>query len=362
MRIAFVNFYSGFAERGGESFVDSLATELTKNHEVYLLQAGKASKKPYKTISKPTRFNANHHHSNLPTTHFLKRLFLDYFSLKILFFSLKTIPELIKLKPDYIYPLNSGWQILIITLFARIFGSKIIVGGHSGPGWNDRVNLFFHPDIFVALTQTQAEWAKKVSPWNDQKIFVIPNGVDTKTYSPKGGKRVLDLAKPIILAVGAASKSKRIKCTIEAVSKISSTSLLVCGTGPEEQEENDLGEALLGKRFRRLKVSHQDMPSIYRCADVFTLCSDHSEAFGIVYLEALATGLPCVVTDDSSRREILGKVGIYVNNPNDSKEYATKLKKALLTKSHEKYIKQAEKFSWKKVAEQYEKALQNNEI
>lgn len=96
------------------------------------------------------------------------------------------------------------------------------------------------------------------------------------------------------------------------------------------------------------------MPSIYRSADVFTLCSDSSEAFGIVYLEALASGLPCVVTDDASRHEILGKAGIYVKNSSDSKEYASKINEAIVQQSTEKYLKQAGKFSWEKIAKEYE--------
>ncbi len=357
MRLVFVNFYSGLAQRGGETFVDSLATELSSKNEVFLLQSGKATKKPYKIISQKVKLNLDHSHGNLSTTHILKRLFLDYFSLKILWFTLKIIPEIIKLKPDYIYPLNSGWQIFLLTIVSRLIGTKVIIGGHSGPGWNDRFNLLFHPDIFVALTQAQADWAQKATPWNNQKIVVIPNGVNMKIFSPKGDIRALSLEKPIILAVGAASKSKRLVNTIKAVSTLGNASLLICGTGPDEKTEDDLGEKLLGKRYKRLKVSHTDMPSVYRSANVFTLCSDKSEAFGIVYLEALASGLPCVATDDSSRREILEKAGIYVKDPSDSKEYALKLKEALSEKSSEKYLKQAQKYSWKKIASSYEEIL-----
>ncbi len=357
MKLAFVNFYSGFAERGGETFVDSLATELAIKNEVFLFQAGNLTKKPYTIFSQKVNLNLNHSHGNLSTTNILKRLFLDYYSLKILWFTLKIIPKIIKLKPDYIYPLNSGWQIFLLTLVSRIIGTKVIIGGHSGPGWNDRVNLLFHPDIFVALTKTQADWAKKATIWNNQKIVVIPNGVDTNVFSPKGGKRAINLEKPIVLAVGAATKSKRLSDTIRAVAALKNTSLLICGTGPEEKEEDLLGVNLLGNRYRRLKVGHSDMPSIYRSTDVFTLCSDSSEAFGIVYLEALASGLPCVVTDDPSRHEILGETGVFVKNPGDDKEYSEKIKLALQQKFSEKYLKQSSKYSWKNVANQYEKIL-----
>ncbi len=341
------------AERGGETFVDALATHLSEKNEVVVFQAGEKAKKPYQIVTRKLHFNPQHHHSHLPANHLLKRLFLDYFSLKILWFTLKIVPDLIKLKPDIIYPLNSGWEVLLVTMISRIFGIKVIIGGHSGPGWNDRVNLLFHPDAFIALTKTQAEWARKASIWKHQEIFVIPNGV-SGIFSPKGEKRVINLPEPIILAVGAASKSKRLKETIKAVAKLKNVSLLICGTGPDEKEEDELGTSLLGKRYLRLKVTHADMPSIYRTANAFTLCSDSSEAFGIVYLEALASGLPCVVTDDASRHEILGSSGIYVKNPSDSKEYAAKIKQALTSKTNTPQPAQAAKYSWKKIASQYQ--------
>ncbi len=355
MRLAFINFYSGIADRGGETYVASLADILAKKHEVFLFQAGpKKGNNKYQIEEIKVSFNPSHPHSQLPVTHILKRLFLDYSHLKELVFTLKLLPRLWKLKPAIIFPQNSGWEVFILRLFSSLINAKIIVAGQSGPGWNDRVNLYIHPDIFVALTQNQADWAQKATPWKDQKIVVIPNGVDLIKFSPKGEKRVLELQKPIVFAVGAAINSKRISDTIKAVANTEKASLLVCGTGPNEKAEDILGQELLGKRYKRLKVSHSDMPSIYRSADVFTLCSDSSEAFGIVYLEALASGLPCVVTDDASRHEILGKAGIYVKNSSDSKEYASKINEAIVQQSTEKYLKQAGKFSWEKIAKEYE--------
>ena len=357
MKIAFVSFYSGYASRGGETYVDSLAQELSSQNQVAVFQAGPKTKKPYTVIEIKTKYNPDHPHSRLPVTHLLKRLFLDYFHLKELSFALRSLPHLRRFNPDVILPQNSGWEVVILKLFAAIHGAKIVVAGQSGPGWNDRVNLFIHPDAFVALTQSQADWARKATPWNNQKIVVIPNGVNLEEFSPKGAKRALDIPQPIILAVGAAIKSKRISDTIRAVSQLANTSLLVAGTGPLEKEEDTLGKELLGKRYKRLKVTHSDMPGIYRSANIFTLCSDSSEAFGIVYLEALASGLPCVVTDDPSRREILGQAGIYVKNPEDAKDYASQLNKALKIKTKDKQLAQASKFSWKVIASKYEKIL-----
>ena len=358
MGLAYVSFYSGYANRGGEIYVDSLAEKLSKKHQVFVFQAGPLTgKKNYLVKEIKVSYNPNHPHSRLPVNHLLKRLFLDYFHLQELLFTLKLLPKLWQIRPDVIFPQNSGWEVLLLRLFSSFINARMIVAGQSGPGWNDRVNLYVHPDYFVALTKTQAEWAKKATPWKNQNIMVIPNGVDLIKFSPKGEKMPINLPRPIILAVGAAIKSKRITNTIKAIANIKNGSLLVVGTGPLEIEEDLLGKKVLGSRYQRLKVDHQDMPSIYRTSDIFTLCSDSSEAFGIVYLEALASGLPCVVTNDTSRREILSDVGIYVNNPGDSGEYAEKLTEAFKQKSPEKFLKQAGKFTWDKIADKYEKIL-----
>jgi len=358
MRLALINFYSGIAQRGGETYVDSLAEKLSRRHQVYVFQAGpQKGKRQYRIEEIRISFSPNHSHSKLPVTHVLKRLFLDYFHLKELVFTIKLLPRLWKIKPDIIFPQNSGWEVLLLRMFSTIIHSKVIVAGQSGPGWNDKVNLYVRPDIFVALTKNQASWAQKATPWKDQKIVVIPNGVDLERFSPRGKKQAIGLSKPVVLVVGAAVKSKRIEDTIRAVARLKNTSLLVAGTGPLEKDEDLLGKKLLGSRYKRIKVAHEDMPDIYRSVDVFTLCSDSSEAFGIVYLEALASGLPCVVTDDTSRREILDDAGIYVRDPEDQKEYSEKIKEAIEIKYREKFLKQASKYSWDKIANKYEKIL-----
>jgi glycosyltransferase involved in cell wall biosynthesis len=52
------------------------------------------------------------------------------------------------------------------------------------------------------------------------------------------------------------------------------------------------------------------MPDLYRAADLFTLASLH-EMFGIVLLEALATGLPVLCHDAPGFRSVVGAGGVY---------------------------------------------------
>ena len=95
------------------------------------------------------------------------------------------------------------------------------------------------------------------------------------------------------------------------------------------------------------------MPEIYSRANVFTLASKTYESFGIVLVEAMASGLPVVATDDPIRREIVGDAGLFVD-PTDTDAYAAAIEKALNTDWGNKPRKQAEKFDWDVIAKQYE--------
>lgn len=354
MKIAILHYYQGSVDRGAETFVHHLAKKLSKKSELIVFQGGEVkSDLPFKAIQKHPD-QGNYPDDDLPVAHILKRLFLDSRKRAEFTFTLKCLSDLIHFRPDIIIPLNSGWQALMVSILSRFLGTKVVIPGQSGPGWNDRWNLWVKPHVFVSLTNRQKKWAEETSLWKSVNIVKIPNGVDLHQFNPAGKKKKLALQKPIILLVGATIPSKRVEQGIAAVSKLDQGSLLLLGTGPGDKRVDKLGYKLLGKdRFLHLSVSHQDMPLYYRSADLFTLCSASSEAFGIVYLEALASGLPCVATDDASRREIVGEAGVFVKKPDNEKEYSQVISQALKKKWGQASLKQAQKFSWDKVSGKY---------
>jgi rhamnosyl/mannosyltransferase len=76
--------------------------------------------------------------------------------------------------------------------------------------------------------------------------------------------------------------------------------LLVGGDGPMRARWEDLAKELdLEKKVRFLgDVPDEDLPALYRSADIFVLPANaRAEAFGTVLLEAMAAGLPCVTTE-----------------------------------------------------------------
>lgn len=309
MRIAFLSRYQNTIERGAENFVRELSSRLSKSHKVDVLYGKEADS--------------------------LNKIFAGGY--------------------DVVVPINGRLQSLKASLGRLKKSYKILISGHSGKGRDDIWNiLVVRPDIFIALTDSMADWAKQ---WSfGVKIAKIGDGVDIKKFNPNGNKLNFGLEKPIILSVGALTWYKGHHKAIEAISKLEKGSLLIVGKGSEKEKLEQLGKKKLGERFKILNFPYQEMPKVYRSCDLFTLASWDREAFGIVYLEALASGLGVVAPNDESRKEIIGEGGVFVN-VDDIEAYKNGLIKAIGFDWSKKTRLQAEKFSWDKIAKEYEDVM-----
>jgi len=307
MKIAFLNKYQNKVNRGAETFVAELSKRLSKNHRVDVISD------------------------------------INYF-------------KLLLGKYDLIIPTNGRLQVVLVRIITWLRGTKMIVSGQSGPGFDDRMNLFAFPDAFVALTNFQKSWAEKVNPC--VRIEVIPNGVDLgkfKSAKPKNnGKN-----HKTVLSVGAFTKDKRHNLTIDAVAKLKDTKLIIVGSsGGLKKDIIKLGLSKLGEdRFEAKTVKHDEMPQIYKKANMLAFPTVPWESFGIVLVEAMATNLPVVATNDPIRAEIVGDAGILVD-PTDTDAYAQVLDVALSSNWGYRPRRQAEKFDWDIIAKKYEELLE----
>ncbi len=261
------------------------------------------------------------------------------------------IKKIIKGNYQIVIPMNGRMQSLKVLL-GKFFGRyKIISIGESGLGWDIIWNIVFgKPDVFVALTERMFNYIKRWG-WGS-KIVKIPNGVNLQSFHPDGSKWKTDLSSPIVLSVGALEWYKHHEQTIEAVSLLPAVSLLIVGKGSQHESLKKLAEEKIPGRFEITSAPFSDLPKIYRAADLFALPSWDREAFGIVYIEALASNIPVVAPDDLSRKEIVGDGGILVDVANPQK-YAAALQKALETKWENKPRQQASQFGWDIIIEKY---------
>lgn len=337
MKISILSFYQGLANRGVERYVAELKKHLTSGYQIRVYAAPKNFSLAKKTCP------------------FLRRFYLDFNNRQVTGFTLKTLKELWREKPDVLMPTNNGWQSIFSKIFSLLTGTKLVLAGHSGLGQDDKLNLWLFPDVFVTFSENQKAWAESINP--RVKVVKIAHGVALEKFRPQVKPAKLDLEKPVILCVAGPEKFKRVALTIKAVSQLEKGSLLLIGK--ENEKIINLGKKLLGKRFKQVLVSFEKMPSFYRAADLFTLVSSSKEAFGISYLEAMASNLPVVATDDVLRREIIEEAGLFVKNPEDVEDYAKILKRVLEREWQDKPREQAEKFSWQKTALLYQKLFES---
>ena len=142
------------------------------------------------------------------------------------------------------------------------------------------------------------------------RIFASPHCVDTDWFAERATPAArLELrarlgiapAAPVVLFAGKLVEFKRPLQLVEAVSRVrrsgAPAELLVAGDGPLRQAMTDRAAAL-GLRLHMLGFCNQSqMPAAYAAADVLALPSNGQETWGLVANEALACGIPAIVSD-----------------------------------------------------------------
>ena len=166
-----------------------------------------------------------------------------------------------------------------------------------------------------------------------EKIRVVPEPIDLARWEKalEAAVRIVS-DEPVILCVAHLYPRKQVGSLLRAMTLLKARAKLrVVGTGPELAALRDLaGE--LGLRGRAELLGHvpfERLAAEYRGADVFCLPS-LQEGFGIVFLEAMAAGLPVVGCRAAAIPEVVpdGECGILVP-PGDVNALASALERLL---------------------------------
>jgi glycosyltransferase involved in cell wall biosynthesis len=191
---------------------------------------------------------------------------------------------------------------------------------------------------------------------------LISNGVDLESFAPAASRRErfgIPPTAPVVLMVSALIASKRIASGIRAVSKLPGHFLVLAGDGPLRAETDELADRLLPGRYQRRVCSRDEIADLYRCADVFLHLS-REESFGVVYLEALASGLPIVAQDSPVARWLLEDQAVFVDGSNET-AVAEALSAAALRREPEQRARRRElvrrRYTWSAIAAQYHEFL-----
>ena len=218
---------------------------------------------------------------------------------------------------------------------------------------SNREFRFFHCDGLVC---TNPQYFER----NRDKWFatLIPNGVDPSLFMPGRTDRALfglPSGKPVALMVSALIDTKRVLDGIRSAAKVGGLHLAVAGDGPLRREVEELGKTLLAERFHRLTLPREQMPDLYRAADLF-LHMSKVEPSANSYMEALASGLPIVTHDRQVTRWTLEDVALLVDT-SDEDQVAAAIKQALEMKTPEHVTRSRQlverRFAWQSIARQY---------
>lgn len=187
--------------------------------------------------------------------------------------------------------------------------------------------LLGYIDEYVAVSEPAAEYIGELT---EAPVAIIPNAIDVKHYKPP---RKRDDSKPrkTILYVGRLENRKGVHYLLRAFAILSKrrpdVSLLIAGDGTDreklEKQAKRLG--LKNIRFAGYVTEKQKLNYLQTC-DLFCAPSPYGESFGLVLLEAMATGLVTVAGNNPGYRSVLTGLGaISLIDPKDSEEFAHRL-------------------------------------
>jgi glycosyltransferase involved in cell wall biosynthesis len=213
--------------------------------------------------------------------------------------------------PDHIHIATEGPVGLAARRYCRRMGHAFTTSYHTRfpeyvaarlpipERWTYAALRWFHggsAGTMVATASVMADLEKR----GFRKLMQWSRGVDHTRFYPRRGS-VLDLPRPIFLNVGRVAVEKNIEAFLKL--DLPGTKVVV-GDGPSRRE---LEAAYPEACFLGMKRD-EGLAEIYASADVFVFPS-RTDTFGIVLLEALASGVPVAAFPVTGPLDVIGDSG-----------------------------------------------------
>ena len=206
--------------------------------------------------------------------------------------------------------------------------------------WEKRA--FFNARAVIAVSKRIREELEVLGVRAD-RIRIVTNGVDTVEFHPGAQERELfglPPEAPLSLFVGdIRTPRKNLETVLQALKIVPALYLVVAGAlggSPYPDMARSLGiedrVIFLGKV--------KQMGALMRSVDLFVFPSRY-EPFGMVVLEAMASGLPVIVSGEAGINDYIGEAGYVLRDPNDVNTLAEYLSLLLSDKPRRLMISQA---------------------
>lgn len=238
--------------------------------------------------------------------------------------------QLKKDKPDIIH-LHDRPQ--FVKIFRSLHPSaKIILHIHQLSAMEERnlwaPFLYDSIDAFVGPSSFLAGQIKELFPAIAKKVYSVPNGVDLGQFRPfwdngplraSVRKRLNVQGRRVFLYVGRLVENKGVDIVLEAFARLVAEKegdealLVICGgKGFSSTEVTPYMEKLfvsakvLGDKVVFMGyVEHKKIYEYYTAADVLLIPSRVEEGFGMIAIEAMASGLPVIVSCQGALPEVV---------------------------------------------------------
>ena len=227
----------------------------------------------------------------------------------------------------------------------------------------------------AVLTVVSAKAARHLKRYGraESQVPVIVHGIDPVRFNTDArgrlrvsARRALDLHEGVLclLLVGNDWKNKGLPCLLEALGRLATTSirLLVVGRDNVDPYRSTLARLHLEDKVAFLPL-RPDVEFYYAAADLYVGPS-LEDAFGMPPLEAMACGVPSIVSSQAGVSEIItdGVDGFILGDPRDSARLAELVEllfsnEALRQKMGEAAAKTAAQYTWDKNAKQLDQVF-----
>ena len=230
---------------------------------------------------------------------------------------------------DAVITIGAGDKMFWGRLAAYRAKVPVILSALHSTGWPDGVGrlnrmLTRITDGFIAVARQHAEYQVEQEKFPQQKVFLIPNGIDTQKFVFNPQSRQLwrselgiKVDAPVVGIVAALRSEKNHDLFLESAKRVSSqmtdAQFVIAGDGPERSRLEALARDLEIDERVHFIGSTQDVVGVLSMVDMFAL-SSHNEASPVSIMEALSCERPVVATDVGSIDEsvLQGKTGFLV--------------------------------------------------
>lgn len=219
-------------------------------------------------------------------------------------------------------------------------------------------------DSLTAVSDAAADYVRQLT---DAPVTLVPNGINLKKYKPSPSSKV---TTPTIFFIGRLEKRKGVKYLLKAFALLQQTlpeaKLIIGGDGPDREKLEEFALKLNIKNVDFLGfVEEADKLRLLQSSTVVCSPALYGESFGIVLLEAMASGTPVIAGDNPGYVGVMqGRGELSLVSPLHTVDFARRLHLFLTDEGTRKswntwaseYVKQ---FDYPRIVDQYEAVYSN---